>query len=154
MKDRTRFAKCFVIIVEECQSWIQVFAHNRVKARSNCTSLLQFITSKINLSSEPMIKAILTKTPTSPDFDITVLRLIIFVGNLLNHHEYRQNGNVKRQTLGDFVQRICEIRNNLMHTTRAVLEKPEYDGYLAEIRDIAKLFEIENNIATNYYVKR
>lgn len=154
MNDRTRFAKCFIMIVEECKSWLQVFAENRVKARSNTTTLQQFITSKKRLSSDPMIKEVLNKYTKPSDFDITVLRLVIFVGNLLDSHEFKQKGNLPRQTLGDFVQRICVIRNSFMHTTRAALGETDYDDYLAEFREIAKPFEIQNNVATGYYVKK
>lgn len=155
LPDRARFAKCFVILVEECKSWLQVFAGKRVKARSNCTTLRQFITSHKYLSKDTMISKVLANNLTSlDDFDITVLRSIIVVGNLLDSHERMSKTNTNPQTIGDFVERIREIRNNFMHTTSAVLDELEYDRFLAIIRDIAERFEIENNVAKGYYVKK
>lgn len=155
MNNRTRFAKCFLIIVEQCKSWLVVFAENRLTPCPNGTAILtmkQFINANKVLSTDPIIKPSLKKMKTSSDLDVTALRSIIVKGNLLVTSEESTTFHA-RKTIGDFIERIREIRNNFMHTASANLSEQEYNDYLGEFRDIATRFETENKVSAGYYVK-
>lgn len=153
MNNRTRFAKYFIIIVEQCKSWLLTFAENRVKALSTFsskTTLEQFINANIVLSTDPMIKSCLNKMKTSSDLDISALRSIIIFGNLLHSGEMKTACHAGK-TIGDYVDRIREIRNTFMHTASANLEELDYNDYLAEFCIIAARFEVENTEPIGWY---
>lgn len=155
MNNRTRFAKCFLILVEQCKSWLVVFAENRVKScpiSSTVFTMKQFINARTVLSTDPIIKASLQKMKTSSDLDITALRSIIVYGNLLGTGETQTKFHAGK-TIGDFIDRIREIRNNFMHTASANLIEQEYNDYLGEFRDIATRFEKENKVSAGCYVQ-
>lgn len=152
LNDRTRFAKCFVMIVEICRQWLQDFVENRLSARSPGITLLQYIKAHRRLPYDSMIKVALSTMTTSSQYDVSALRSIIVVGGLLDSHENKTTHHA-RHTLGDCVDRIREIRNTFMHTVSATLSQNDYNDYLTEFRDIAQQFETENNMKKREYVK-
>lgn len=152
MNDRTRFAKCFIIIVEQCKSWLVDFAENQVKSCSSYTTLEQFINSNRALSTDPTIRQYLQKMKTSLDLNITALRSIIICGNLLHSGEMRTTFH-EGKTIGDYIDRIREMYNNIIHTASANLDEQDYNDYLAEFRHIASRFESENKVSPGCYIK-
>lgn len=123
MNNRTRFAKCFIIIVEQCKSWLVVFAENRMKTCQRGTSVItfkEFINASTTLSNDPMIKPYLHKMKNASDLDLSALRSIITYGNLLHSGEMKSIGHAGN-TIGDYVDRILEIRNDFMYTLVQIL---------------------------------
>ncbi|VDI26994.1 Hypothetical predicted protein [Mytilus galloprovincialis] len=152
MNNRTRFAKCFIIIVEECKSWLSDFVENRVKTIPGNLSLEQFIRAK-QMSNDPRIRRFFNTMKTSTDLDVTALQSIIRVGKLLLPGEEKTALHVGK-TIGDYVDRIREIRNTFMHTESANLGEQDYSNYFAEFCTIAVRFERENNVPAGWYVDK
>ena len=152
MEGRERFAKCFVIIVEKCKSWILTFVEKRIHQDHNGQTLEQFIKSSYALSTHNAVKRFLPISSSS-NLDISPLWVIIQTGKLLKHGEEKTVGHYYKTT-GDQVDRIHLIRNTFMHTPAANLAESEYEDYINDFKDIGKQFEGINCEKNGTYTKQ
>lgn len=144
-----RFEKCCVLITKNCKLWILKFAKNRIQQDHNGQTLKQFIESSYNLSSNAIVKDALSITSDS-DIDIAALCVVIQTGKLLRDGEEKSVEH-QHNTIGDQVDRIRQMRNTLVHTEKANLDKIDYDDYIHNIKDIGKWFEGINGEANGTY---
>ena len=154
MKGKERFAKCFVIIVENCKSWSLEFAENRIQQKKGQT-LEQFINSSPNVLKDKMVTEFLKnrKTSSSSEIDITALYVVIVTaGKLLTHRERKSVGH-QANTIGDLIERIRHLRNTFVHTGEAHLDESDYDDYIDDFKDIGKRFEVINGKRNGTYTK-
>jgi len=149
MEGRERFAKCFVIIVENCMLWILQFVEKRIQ---HGQTLEQFINSSYDLRTNTIVKQALPMSSSS-DIDISALWVVIRTGKLLRPGEEK---SVRHQnnTTGDQVDRIRLIRNTFMHTAEANLDESDYVDYINDLKDIEKHLERINGETNGTYTNR
>ena len=152
MEGDERFAKCFVVITENCKEWILKFVEKRIKNNHNGQSLKDFISSSYDLRSKPGVKEALPMTSSS-DIGIPALCIVIEFGKLLIHGEEKSVG-YQDNTTGDQIDRIRQIRNTIVHTAVENLGMSDYDDYINNIKDIGEKFERINGEATGTYTKQ
>ena len=153
MEDRERFAKCFVMIVENCKSWTLTFAEGRIQQFKGQT-LEQFIHSSPGVRKDKMVTEYLNnrKTTSSSEIDITSLCAVIKQGNLLARVELKSVGH-QNNTIGDLIDRIRNIRNIIVHSGETHLDESEYNCYINKFKDIGKHFERINRETNGTYTK-
>ena len=155
-QDRERFAKCFVIITENCKLWILKFVENRIKQDHRMT-MIRFINSSPNVRTDHIVTEFLKKrkTSSSSEIDISALCVVVKAGKLLKcwvPGELKSPGH-KQNTIGDQIDRIREIRNSFMHSAEANLDESDYDDYIHDINEIGTHFEVINGEQTGTYTK-
>lgn len=145
---KERFAKCFVIIVENCKSWTLKFAENRIQQKNGQT-LEQFINSTPEVRKDKMVSEFLKNQKS--EIDITSLCVVINTGKLLTRAEkYVGHHN---NTIGDLIDRIRNIRNIFVHCGEAHLDESEYNFYINKFKDIGKHFERINGATKGTYTQ-
>ena len=151
MEGKERFAKCFVMIVENCKSWSLEFAENRIQQKNGQT-LEQFINSTPDVLKAKMVTEFLKnrKTSSSSEIDIAALCVVIFNGKLLARAEWKSVGH-QNNTIGDLIERIQQLRNTFVHIGEANLDESEYDDYINNFKDIGQHFEVINGKRNGTY---
>ena len=156
-EDRERFAKCFVIISENCKLWILKFVEKRIQ-QDHGKTLIKFINSSPDVRKAKIVQAFLNrrKTSSSSEIDISALNAVIKTGKLLKFGVPGELKSVGHQhnTTGDQIDRIREIRNSFMHTAEANLDESDYDEHINELKDIGKRFEVINGEKNGTYTKQ
>ena len=88
------------------------------------------------------------KTSSSSEIDISALCVVIKTGKLLTRVELKSVGH-QNNTVGDLIDRICQIRNTFMHTGEENLDESDYDDYINDFKDIERINGETNGTYTN-----